>query len=108
MVFTLICSGCRSPFISVKIENHSGSALQLLEMDYPSASFGVDSLAAGAAYSYRFKVQGAGPVSLTFTDATGHVHKVSGPSLDSGQQGTLTVLIGPADKTTWQTHLSMQ
>ena len=41
-------SGCHSYHVDVTVENRTGGAIQLLEVDYPSASFGADSLAAGA------------------------------------------------------------
>ena len=38
-------SACHSYHIDATIENRTGAPIQLLEVDYPSASFGVDSLA---------------------------------------------------------------
>ena len=41
-------AACHSYHIDTTVENRTGGAIQLLEVDYPSASFGADSLAAGA------------------------------------------------------------
>ena len=78
----------------------------LLEVDYPSASFGVGALASGAEYQYRFKIQGSGPVKLQFTDASGKTHTASGPVVTEGEQGTLLITISPADDVSWLPNLS--
>jgi hypothetical protein len=100
-------TGCHSHYVQANITNNSGTAISLLELDYPSASFGVDSLASDAVYHYRFKILGSGPTKLLWTDAQHHDHSVTGPSLQEGQEGTLTVTITPT-AATWQTNLSMQ
>jgi hypothetical protein len=97
-------AGCHSHFIEADIRNASGSPVTLLEVDYPSASFGKDRLATSAAYHYRFKVLGEGPTKILWTDVRQVDHTVAGPVLREGQEGTLTVTItGPT--ATWQTNL---
>jgi len=105
----LICfafAGCRSAFVSTTITNNSPSKITLLEVDYPSASFGVDALAPGAQFHYRFKIQGGGPIKLQFTDASGKAHTASGPDLQEGQQGTLQINIDPSDTISWIPNLT--
>src|SRR5579863_858302 len=46
----VLVPGCHSYRIDVVVENRTGAALDLLEVDYPSASFGADKLASGADY----------------------------------------------------------
>jgi hypothetical protein len=46
-------AGCHSYHVETIVENHTGGLIRLLEVEYPSASFGVNSLAAGAEYHYR-------------------------------------------------------
>jgi len=41
----LAATGCRAYQINSTIENRTGSPIQLLEVDYPEASFGVDKMA---------------------------------------------------------------
>jgi hypothetical protein len=50
------------------VENRTGAAIELLEVDYPSASFGADTLASGADFHYRFQVRGSGPVKVQYTE----------------------------------------
>jgi hypothetical protein len=105
--FFLLCSGgCRSAFVSTTIANHSDRPVTLLEVDYPSASFGVGALASGAEYQYRFKIQGSGPVKLQFTDVSGKTHTASGPVVAEGEHGTLLITISPADDVSWLPNLS--
>jgi hypothetical protein len=97
-------TGCHSHYVSIDVHNQTGSPITLLEVDYPSASFGADTLAAGATYHYRFKILGDGPTKILWTDATQHEHTVPGPSLTEGQEGALTADITPTTAT-WTTHL---
>ncbi len=84
------------------VQNRSGASLSLLEIDYPSASFGTQNLADGSDFHYRFKVLGSGPLKLTYTDASRHEQASTGPELHEGAEGLLTVVIEPAN-VRWQT-----
>jgi hypothetical protein len=97
--------GCRSRFVEVTIVNQ-GPTIHVMEFDYPSASFGANQLAAGAKYHYRFKIQGAGPLSLQYEDASGHTRTAEGPKVDLGDQGSLLVNIDPQGAVTWKASLT--
>jgi hypothetical protein len=88
-----LLSGCRSPRIDVTVENRTGAAVELLEVDYPSASFGADRLAAGADYLYRFQVRGSGPVKVQYTE------------LQERQAGSLEIVLLPAGKAEFHSAL---
>jgi hypothetical protein len=88
-------AGCRSAFVQADIRNETGQPVSVVEIDYPSASFGVQNLAAGATYHYRFKILGNGPTKVSWTDAAQHDHSANGPELSEGQQGQLTVTLQP-------------
>ena len=97
----LLASGlaaCHSYHIDTTIENRTGGAIQLLEVDYPSASFGTDRLPEGEAFHYRFQVRGSGPLTITYTDSGGHHIHYTGPSLVEGQQGQLEITLLPGGK----------
>ncbi len=93
--------GCHSAYVQVTLHNSGPTPINLVEVSYPDASFGVQAIPPGSDFSYRFKIQGQGPVTLKFRDAGGGQHQSSGPTLEQGQQGTLMVTIGPADKIKW-------
>ena len=106
-LLALLClTACRSPYVETTIENTGAAPLRLIEVDYPSASFGLQSLDPHGAYHYHFKIQGTGPVTITFTDAAGKSHTVAGPILREGQQGTLHITIDPSNGVSWGLHLT--
>jgi hypothetical protein len=100
-LFLLFAGGCHSAFVAATITNHSGAAISLIEVDYPSASFGVGSLSAEASFPYRFKVQGSGPIKMQFTDVSGKAHSATGPELAEGQQGSLSISIDAKNNVSW-------
>lgn len=99
-------SGCHSYHIDATVENRTGAAIQLLEVDYPSASFGADSLAAGAEFHYRFQVNGSGQLKVSFTEANGKTVQVSGPTLVERQQGQLGIILEPDGKAEFHPQLT--
>ena len=88
-------SACHSYHIDATIENRTGAPIQLLEVDYPSATFGADSLAADASFHYRFQIRGSGLLKVSYTVANGQTVQISGPALAERQQGTLEIVLEP-------------
>ena len=91
----LLAASCRSYHIDISIENRSGAPIQLLEVDYPSASFGADSLAAGTTFHYRIEVIDSGPLKITYTEPNGKQAQITGPDLAEHQQGRLEIVLLP-------------
>lgn len=96
LVGVVLVAGCKSPYVSATVKNETGGPVSLVEVDYPSASFGRESLAAGAAYPYRFKILGSGTTKVSWTDAERKQHSANGPELHEGQQGQLGITLTPA------------
>lgn len=65
--------------------------MSLVEVDYPSASFGKEVLTDGGTFHYRFKILGSGATKVSWTDAEHHDHTVPGPELHEGEEGHLTI-----------------
>ena len=97
----IAATGCHSAFVNATVSNHTTQPLLLLEVDYPSASFGTQNLAPGADFHYRFKVLGSGSMKLLYTDSTHQDHKSDGPFLKEGAEGPLTIAITDTG-VTWQ------
>ena len=97
----IAATGCHSPYVATTISNHTSQPIQLLEVDYPSASFGTENLAPGADFHYRFKVLGSGSMKLLYTDSAHRDHKSDGPFLKEGAQGPLAIVITD-NGVTWQ------
>jgi hypothetical protein len=94
----IVASGCRSYHIEITVENRTGANIQLLEVDYPSASFGADSLAADTDFHYRIQVQGAGPLKVQYTAPGGVKSQVSGPTISERQKGHMEIVLLPGGK----------
>lgn len=94
----LAAAACRSPHVEVTVENRTGAEVRLLEVDYPSASFGVNSIAPGSAYHYRIQVTGAGTVKVQYSDPANHQPQATGPELKEGDRGRLQIVLLPSGK----------
>ena len=100
-------SGCHSYHVETNVENRTGGDIELLEVDYPSASFGTGHMAAGASYHYRFQVRGSGPVKVLYTEGANRTQRqISGPELHEQQEGTLLIVLLPAGKADFRPALS--
>jgi hypothetical protein len=100
----LALCGCASKYVQASVRNQTGGTVTLVEVDYPSASFGAETLADGAVYNYRFKILGSGSTKVQWTDAERKQHEIAGPKLEEGQQGSLLVTL-TQNGANWDTHL---
>ena len=82
--------------VDATIKNNTPAEIDLIEVQYPSASFGVQILAPGAEFHYRFKILGTGGLTLSYTDARRIEHTIKGPDLHEGEQGRLGITISPS------------
>jgi hypothetical protein len=100
-----VLTGCHSHYIQATITNASDAPLNVVQVDYPSASFGTQLLLPGASFHYRFKLLGSGNIKVSFTDAAKHDHAQSGPWLNEGQEGTLEITLPTQDHAEFHTSL---
>jgi hypothetical protein len=103
-----LATGCHSYHIETTVENRTGAAIQLLEVDYPSASFGANSLAAGASFHYRIQLRGSGPVKVQYTAGDGRPAQIDGPTLSEPRQGSLVIVLLPGGKAEFHPQLTPQ
>jgi hypothetical protein len=101
-----LITACHSYHVDATVENLTGGPVQLLEVDYPSASFGADKLAAGEVFHYRVQLRGTGPLKVQYTEANGHQASVDGPTVKEPQEGTLEILLRPDGHAEFHPHLS--
>jgi hypothetical protein len=101
LILCLTLAGCRSAYVETTVSNRTPNPITLIEVDYPSASFGTQNLAPGADFHYRFQVIGSGPMKLTYTDNKNQDHSSPGPSLKEGATGPVRIVITP-DAVQWQ------
>lgn len=100
-----VLAGCHSAYIAATISNRTAETLTLIELDYPSASFGTQTLAPGQDFHYRFKVLGSGSTTVLWTDAARHDRKNSGPTLHEGDEGKLGITFNSTATPTWSLQL---
>lgn len=103
---SLVAAGCRSNHVDITVENRTGGAIRLLEVDYPDASFGADALRAGADFHYKVKVVGSGATKISYTDPNHKQIQINGPTLDERQQGQLEIILLPAGKAEFHPELT--
>jgi FKBP-type peptidyl-prolyl cis-trans isomerase 2 len=104
----LTLSACHSYHVEATVENRTGQPLQLLEVQYPSASFGANSMAAGETLHYRFQILGQGQLKVHYWTGPGHQIEtvIPGPDLHEKQEGTLQIILNPNGKADFFTHLN--
>lgn len=100
--------GCHSYHIEAAVENRTGGAVTLLEVDYPSASFGSDALAADGVLRHRLQTRDSGPISVEYTAANGHQVTVKGPVLYEKQEGSIEIVLLPEGKAEFHPALNPQ
>jgi hypothetical protein len=103
-----VISGCHSYHIEATVENRTGGAISLLEVDYPSASFGVDTLAPDGVYHHRIQTRDSGPISVQYTASHRHPVQVKGPTLYEKQQGAIDIILLPDGKVEFHPALQPQ
>lgn len=101
-------AGCHSYHVETTVENRTGQAIQLLEVDYPSATFGANSMAAGAILHYRIQLSGSGPLKVQYTTSNGHPAQTQGPVVAERQEGRLQIVLLPEGKAEFHAELTPQ
>lgn len=108
LVVLALLAGCQSPWITCTIVNHQPTPVSLVEVSYPGGSFGIQTIAPGGSFHYRFHALGTDATSIDFTDAAHKNHTIKGPELQLGQEGTLRIEIQPDNQVTWTPALNMR
>ena len=101
----IVLRGCHSHYIQATITNASGAAVNVVQVDYPHASFGTQQLVPGASFHYRFKLLGSGPIKLSYIDAHNEEHAQTGPSLNEGQEGEMQIVFDAQNHAEFHTSL---
>jgi len=90
-IAVLVCllTGCRSHVISVTLVNASTQPVNTIVVDYPSATFGVNSLAPGKTFNYAIRPLDTGRLKIQFRNAKGEIIGYTGPELHLGDDGAI-------------------
>ncbi len=91
-------AACHSSQLNVTVENRTGNTIRLLEVDYPNASFGSDTMSGGAVINTHIQITGKGPISVQYTSGEGHSVQNKGPQVADHEEGNLDILLLPGGK----------
>jgi hypothetical protein len=91
LLVLLVLPGCRSRVVQVTLINTSQQPISTIIVDYPDATFGVNSLTAGKTFQYTIKPLETGALKVQFTNAQGVKHTSFGPMLHKGDEGSIRV-----------------
>lgn len=105
LAITFGIAGCHSAYVNATVSNRSASTISVVQVEYPSASFGTQSIAPGHDFKYRFKVLGSGAMKIVYTDSARAEHTFAGPSLKEGDEGSLAIIVS-AGKLDWNFKLA--
>jgi hypothetical protein len=98
-------SGCKSAWVQATVVNDEDTPVNLVEVNYPGGSFGVQNIAPHSSFHYRFHILTDDKVEVEFTDAAGHSQDAKGPEMKQGEEGTLRIDIQAGNKVVWSTNL---
>ena len=105
MTVVVITAGCHSANIEAVIRNRTDRPISLVEVDYPSASFGTQTLMPNQEFHYRFKVLGGGGSKVVWTDSLREERTQAGPALREGDEGSIAITFG-ASGPVWESKLT--
>ena len=91
LLLGIAASGCHSHVITVDLVNISEQPVNTIVVDYPGATFGINSLAPGKTFHYAIKPLDNGRLKIQFSDAHGGNHTYAGPNLQKNQEGSIKV-----------------
>ena len=101
-----LIGACHSYHIETTIKNGTGAPISLVEVDYPSASFGADAVAASGDFHHRIQTRGSGPMKVQYTNASGKQIQITGPTLYEGQEGRIEIDLLPDGKARFEPILN--
>ncbi len=101
----MLIAGCRSPEVQATVINSGATELHNIELDYPSASFGISSLPPGQTFRYRLQLRDTGRMKVQFFDSAEKPHSGTGPYAAEGQSGTVSITLDGTGKNIWTANL---
>jgi hypothetical protein len=77
--------------VQVTLINTSQQPISTIIVDYPQATFGVNTLVPGKTFLYSIKPVETGALKIQFSNALGVKHMSLGPMLHKGDEGAIQV-----------------
>ena len=94
LLLMLVAGGCtHSHIIEMTVTNTSSEKVSNVAIEYPEASFGINSLAAGQSYQYKIKPTSTGPLKIGFLNSHAQDRTSTGPVLHKDDEGSIEIKI---------------
>jgi hypothetical protein len=90
-LFVIAMAGCRARVVKIILTNASAEPIKTIIVDYPTATFGKDTLAPHETYFSLVKPVDKGRIKVHFTDAQGTTHTYESVSLEPGDDGWVNI-----------------
>jgi hypothetical protein len=90
-LFVIAMAGCRARVVKIILTNTSAEPIKTIIVDYPTATFGKDTLAPHETYFSLVKPVDKGRIKVHFTDAQGTTHIYESVSLEPGDDGWVNI-----------------
>ena len=101
----VLLTACQSPWIACTIVNRQATPVSLVEVAYPGGSFGIQTIAPGASFHYRFHALGTETTTIDFADAAHKIHTIKGPEPAARPARLAPYLNQPGNQVTWTPEL---
>jgi hypothetical protein len=89
--------GCtHAHVIQVTVTNISNEKVSNIVIDYPEATFGINSLEPGKSFQYKIKPTSSGAMKIEFLNAKGADHVAKGPEVHKGDDGSIILKLTQA------------
>lgn len=80
-----------SHVIKVTVTNTSAEKISTIVIDYPEATFGINSLGPGQRFEYKIKPTATGALKIEFLNAQGRDVVSKGPEIHKGDEGSIGI-----------------
>jgi len=90
-VFSLVTGCMHSRVINVTVTNISGEQISAIVIDYPEATFGINSLEPGKSFEYQIKPTATGTLKIQFSNAHGLNRVSAGPVVHKDNEGSIQI-----------------
>lgn len=93
----LLCcavNGCmHSHVIQVTVTNTSTEKVSNIVIDYPEATFGINSLEPGKSFQYKIKATATGSLKIAFLNSQAQDRLSTGPVLHKDDEGSIEIKV---------------
>src|SRR5215467_7697284 len=88
----IVAGGCaHSHVIQVTVTNTSNERISNIVIDYPDATFGINSLDPGKSFQYKIKPTGTGPLRIAFLNSHAQDRVTTGPVVHKDDEGSIEI-----------------